>query len=78
MSELTMTSNVNRSPITKLHMEGVQRMLRFMTNNAFWEELNASYNASQQILSDFMRRYPLMGERAGGSRKKKSVKKILK
>jgi hypothetical protein len=69
---MTSTSNQNRSSITKSHMQSVQHMLRFISDNAFWRELNASYDASQQILSDFMRRYGLM---ACGSRKKKSVKK---
>ena len=62
-------------------MEDVKHMLRFITDDTFWRKLNDSYNASQQILSDFtdfMRRHPLMGERAGGSRKKKSVKKQQK
>ncbi len=73
--ELTMKSNLNHSSITKEYMVGVQNILKYMTNDAFWIELNASYNASQRILSDFMAKYRLM---AGGSRKKKSVKKTTK
>lgn len=70
--ELTMLSNTNRSQLTK-ELDNVQEMLRFITDDAFWRELNASYNASQQILSDFMKKYRQMNH-AGGSKKKKSVK----
>ena len=88
--ELTMKSNLNRSSITKTYMVGVQNMLKYMTNDDVWEALKASYDAfqdlkasyeaaSHQILSDFLERKTLLlGERAGGSRKKKSVKKQQK
>jgi hypothetical protein len=87
---LTMKSNLNRSSITKKYMVGVQNILKYMTNDDVWEALKASYKAfqdlkasydaaSHQILSDFLERKTLLlGERAGGSRKKKSVKKTTK
>jgi hypothetical protein len=56
--ELTMQKNNNRSQLTKQLLHSVQTMLRFITDDDFWRELNASYNACQQILSDFRRRYP--------------------
>jgi hypothetical protein len=60
--QLTMNSNRNnnRSSITKSQMAGVKYVLRYMADDTFWGELNYSYNASQQILSDFMRKYQLM------------------
>jgi hypothetical protein len=75
--ELTMQSNNNRSQLTKQQLPRVQTMLRFITDDAFWRELNASHNACQQILSDFSRKYPRMNH-AGGSKNKKSVKKNTK
>jgi hypothetical protein len=41
-------------------MAGVKYVLKYMTNDTFWGELNYSYNVSQQILSDFMRKYQLI------------------
>jgi len=88
--ELTMTSNQNRSSITKLNIVSVQYILKYITNDDVWEALKASYKAfqdlkasydaaSDRILSDFLERKTLLlGERAGGSRKKKSVKKQQK
>ena len=81
VEELRMTSNLNnnRSSITKQYMAAVKFMLRYITDNAFWAELNQSYNTSKKILTDFMIKYNQMSH-AGGSGKKKSVKKtrILK
>lgn len=70
--ELTMQKNNNRSQLTKQLLPSVKTMLKFITDDDFWGELNASYNACQQILSDFRRRYPRMNH-AGGSKNTKSI-----
>ena len=57
-------------------MAAVKFMLRYITDNAFWAELNQSYNTSKKILTDFMIKYNQMSH-AGGSGKKKSVKKTI-
>ncbi len=81
VEELRMTSNRNnnRSSITKQYMAAVKSMLRYISNDVFWADLNQSYNTTQQILTDFTRKYHQMSHE-GGSGKKKSVKKtrILK
>jgi hypothetical protein len=73
--DLTMTNNINRSLIIKRRFEDVQRMLRFINNEIFWRELNSLYD----YYKNFIIRYPIMGEIAGGGlEKKKLVKKQQK
>lgn len=73
IQKLTMKNNNNRSLITKEIFPAVQNMLRFITNDTFWKELNELYEYYQNFTSKYSI-YP----QSGGSKNKKSVKKNTK